>query len=407
MAPSVIQGEHTMHSLDPAPAAPVVVAPGDTPDTAPAHHLTIRFTGSGSEYFRIWIVNLLLTLLTVGLYYPYARVRRLRYFYGNTLIGGHALDFHARPASMLRGYLLVAMLLGLYHWAGSTSLMAGLVALLALAALWPALYRSAQRFRMANTSWRGLRFGFDGSTGGAYRAWLLIALAWCGSVSMGLISEHTEEASPAHELVGLIGLASLLISFALPYGLWQLKAYQHNHFLYAGETARFSLGASSIYGLIGKIVLIGIAGMVLIGVVVFLPIFGFDHFHFVPSPTAVLAGFLLLTIVGTPWLLISTIYTARLQNLCWSATRTHSLRFDSRLSVRALLWLNLKNWLAIVFTLGFYWPFAAIAITRLRLEAVTIETVPAFEALLAERSQIVDGASGDAMGDLLGIDAGL
>lgn len=394
-----------MHSLDPAPAAPAVVAPGDTPDTAPARHLALRFTGSGSEYFRIWIVNLLLTLLTVGIYYPYARVRRLRYFYGNTQIGGHALDFHARPASMLRGYLLVAVLLALYNLAGSTSLLAGLVALLALAALWPALFRSAQRFRLANTSWRGLRFGFDGSTGGAYRAWFWTALVWCGFLSVGLISQHAEKASSVDELIAVIGLGCLLTSFALPYGLWQLKAYQHDHFLYAGETSRFSLGASSIYGLIGKIMLIGIAGMVLIGGVFYLSRFGFDRFAH--SPTAELAGFLLLPILAALWLLISALYTARLQNLCWSATRTRSLRFDSRLSMRALLWLNVKNWLAIVLTLGFYWPFAAIATARLRLEAVSIETSPAFESLLAERSQIVDGASGDAMGDLLGIDAGL
>lgn len=63
-----------------------------------AHHVPIEFTGSGSEYFRIWIVNLLLTLVTLGIYYPWAKVRRLRYFYGNTLVAGHALwTFTASP----------------------------------------------------------------------------------------------------------------------------------------------------------------------------------------------------------------------------------------------------------------------------------------------------------------------
>jgi Bacterial protein of unknown function (DUF898) len=42
------------------------------------HRLDVRFTGSGSEYFRIWIVNLLLMLVTLSLYYPWAKVRRLR-----------------------------------------------------------------------------------------------------------------------------------------------------------------------------------------------------------------------------------------------------------------------------------------------------------------------------------------
>ena len=56
--------------------------------------LRLEFTGSGSEYFRIWIVNLLLTLVTLGLYYPWAKVRRLRYFYAVPQRPG---DAGARP----------------------------------------------------------------------------------------------------------------------------------------------------------------------------------------------------------------------------------------------------------------------------------------------------------------------
>src|SRR5262249_15612925 len=63
--------------------------------------LSMRFTGSGSEYFRIWIVNLLLTLVTLTLYYPWAKVRRLRYFYGNTVVDGQPLGFHANPKKVL------------------------------------------------------------------------------------------------------------------------------------------------------------------------------------------------------------------------------------------------------------------------------------------------------------------
>src|SRR5437763_13698019 len=87
------------------------VAPAGEPQT---HRLDIRFTGSGSEYFRIWIVNLLLTIVTLTLYYPWAKVRRLRYFYGNTLVDGQPLGFHAEPAKMLRGYLLVGAMVLLY-----------------------------------------------------------------------------------------------------------------------------------------------------------------------------------------------------------------------------------------------------------------------------------------------------
>ncbi|MFT6387486.1 MAG: hypothetical protein ACJAUP_000857 [Cellvibrionaceae bacterium] len=43
---------------------------------------TLRFEGKGFEYFKIWMVNILLTIVTLGLYYPWAKVRHLRYFYG-------------------------------------------------------------------------------------------------------------------------------------------------------------------------------------------------------------------------------------------------------------------------------------------------------------------------------------
>lgn len=42
------------------------------------------FTGTGSEYFRIWIVNLLLSIVTLGIYSAWAKVRRMKYFYRNT-----------------------------------------------------------------------------------------------------------------------------------------------------------------------------------------------------------------------------------------------------------------------------------------------------------------------------------
>ena len=121
----------------------------DTESTAPRERrLEIRFTGSGSEYFRIWSVNLLLTIVTLTLYYPWAKVRRLRYFYGNTLVDGQPLDFPGNPWIMLRGYLLVGAMLGLYSVAGRFSPTAGGVAFLLVAAMWPALLKASNQRRI-------------------------------------------------------------------------------------------------------------------------------------------------------------------------------------------------------------------------------------------------------------------
>ena len=55
---------------------------------APSPVQRFEFTGSGSEYFKIWIVNVLLTIVTLGIYSAWAKVRRLRYFYNNTRFAG-------------------------------------------------------------------------------------------------------------------------------------------------------------------------------------------------------------------------------------------------------------------------------------------------------------------------------
>lgn len=132
--------------------------------------IPLRFTGSGSEYFRIWIVNSLLLVLTLGLYMPWARVRKLRYVYGNTVVQGVPLDFHGDPRKMFRGHAYISVLFMAYLAATNASPVAGLIAALILAALWPWLIHLSLRFRLAHTSWRGLRFAFTGQTRDAYVA---------------------------------------------------------------------------------------------------------------------------------------------------------------------------------------------------------------------------------------------
>ena len=60
-----------------------------------------HFTGTGGEYFRIWIVNLILSILTLGIYSAWAKVRTNRYFYGNTQVGNTGFEYHAKPLAIL------------------------------------------------------------------------------------------------------------------------------------------------------------------------------------------------------------------------------------------------------------------------------------------------------------------
>ena len=69
--------------------------------------LPLTFTGRTGDFFGIWFVNITLTILTLGIYSAWAKVRTKRFFYGNTHVGGRAFDYHANPVAILIGRLIV------------------------------------------------------------------------------------------------------------------------------------------------------------------------------------------------------------------------------------------------------------------------------------------------------------
>jgi uncharacterized membrane protein YjgN (DUF898 family) len=376
--------------------------------TAPERH-PVRFTASGSEYFRIWIVNLLLTVVTLGLYLPWAKVRKLKYFYANTWVGGDALDFHGEPARMLRGTLIAGAFLIAYLVAGAFSGWAELLAAVAFVGLWPALFHASLRFRLANTSWRGLRFHFAGDRAGAYGAMLpplmlaILPLALAGLT----VDPGSREPSPLAS--GLIGFGMLAFAASFPFFLWKLRRYQHDHFTLGGLQTRLTARAGSVYGVFLR--MLGLGLLALIGMALVFGLFASPGLigRKAGASAAILTllglfaigGVLLFNILPQSYLQV------RLQNLFWSATGNPVLRFDSQMKLGPYIGLQLKNFLLIFLTLGLYWPFAVVHTRRARLEAVTLETRGSLDALTRTGGQENPAAVGDMAADLFGMDIGL
>ena len=131
---------------------------------APARsHLQFAFTGLAGDYFRIWIVNLLLTLVTVGLWSPWAKVRKRRYFYGHTWLADANFEYHGNPVAILRGRLIAAAAIGVYWIIENLVPIAGpwLLAVLLCGAPW--IIARSLAFNAANSSHRGIRFRFSGT----------------------------------------------------------------------------------------------------------------------------------------------------------------------------------------------------------------------------------------------------
>lgn len=385
-------------------------AAGETP-LALERPLAIRFTGSGSEYFRIWVVNLLLSIVTLSLYRPWAKVRRLRYFHANTLVDGHAFDFHGDPRKMLRGYLLVGLMLVAYSAAGHFSRVGALVALLIVAVLWPALLRASMQFRLANTSWRGLRFHFSGTLHGAYRAMLPMFIPALLSALLGLGLDDPQH--PPSWYLPAFGLTMLATLVVLPLVWWNFKRFQHDHFGLGQWRTRLTAGPGSVYGLglrlLGLSVACGAAVMIVLGIGGAVVGMMSRGSHWTQDRMllqgvifgGVLVFYFLALIVPVPYAV------SRSQNLVWGHTRSEQLWFLSKLPFEAMLKLTIKNWLLMVLTLGLYYPFAAVASYRLRVESITPQLAGDLDQLQAQAASRMSDASGDAAGDLFGIDIGL
>src|SRR5262249_47509629 len=142
------------------------------PQPAPRTY-EFEFRGDGGEYFGIWIVNLALTVVTLGIYSAWATVRTRRYFRGNTVLADHAFDYHASPVRILIGRAIAIGILVAYNISIAVSpytlVFWGPLALLLI----PWLIVSSLRFNARNTSYRNVRFNFTGTYGGAAKAYLL------------------------------------------------------------------------------------------------------------------------------------------------------------------------------------------------------------------------------------------
>ena len=127
---------------------------------APQEPVALRFTGQAGEYFRIWIVNLCLSVLTLGIYSAWAKVRRKRYFYGSTLLDVSAFEYTGNPVAILKGRLLVLAVFTIYSLAQNVLPLLSLAMLFGMFALMPWIVQRALQFNARNSLHRNVRFGF-------------------------------------------------------------------------------------------------------------------------------------------------------------------------------------------------------------------------------------------------------
>jgi uncharacterized membrane protein YjgN (DUF898 family) len=368
-----------------------------------ARALRFEFTGSGSEYFRIWIVNLLLTLLTLGIYSAWAKVRREKFFYQHTRLAGAGFDYHGRPAAILRGRILAFALIGVAYaeFFGPVVKFAAWAVLLLLL---PWLMQRSLRFRLANSSYRGLRFGFDGTARQAYRivgGFALLAVLLL-AIPVTFISNG------AGPVLALLVPAGALVIYPLLHASWRQYAIRHASFGNAPFSGTFERRpfVGIYFSALGLWLLIAVLAFVVVAVTGSLDALtgkragGPGVFSMIAAALGALAAY---SVAYAIWPYI----TARVQNLCWNLTRVGGHRIASQLDPLRFVGLQLKNLLLTVVTLGLYRPFAAVATAKMRLRALMLWSSGDIETIIAGVGAGQNQALGSEAVDLLGIDFSL
>lgn len=367
--PPIPPGTHgPHHAPDPVTGGAPLAEAGPAPiDDRPR---PFQFTGSGSEYFRIWIVNVTLSVVTLGIYSAWAKVRRLRYFYGHTAIDGGTFGYHASPIAILKGRLVA------YGVVFSLAMLSEVAPLVASALYFPLLMVApivivrAFRFRAANSSYRGIRFGYDGMEAEAYRVFLFLPL-----------------------------LLPFTIGLAYPYMVKRQREFFVNESRYGRSAFRLELPTARVYGIYVLAALVFFAAIVLAAVTA-----GGELRRDNPEMSATAA----VMIMALYAVFLSTAVGVRtaFENLVWNHTHLDAHRFESRLQTSTMLWLYASNLVAIVASAGLFVPWARVRLARYRASSLTL--VPGGPLVVQTALGGAEGAaSASELSEAMDLDFGL
>ena len=395
------------------------VARSDEDSRRKQESIAVNFSGRTGEYFSIWLVNTALTLASVGLYMPWARVRTRRYFLGQIRLQESGLDYQANPRAMFFGWVVIGLGFTLLSSFGdlltigltsviqrlvkgswivpllSAGVVGVVIVLIQLGALSWLLVQSL-RYNSSKTSFRNLRFGF-GSGEARFRLWkemvILLLLPFLVLISLGLLQ---------------------------PYAAWRWRRFLIHHRRFGTTPFTFTAKPSDFWRLHLRALPLLFPAIALIATLLFFVAVAIRTAitaintpevtapSLIPTVMILTVMAIAMALATIPLLLVWSCWLeSRAAILTWRCTHLGELRFACAWRARDLIGLRLINGMALVFSLGLAWPWVRIRETRYRLQRISISPATALDGFLAgeqERiSALAEGsfAMDDAMAGLV------
>ena len=307
----------------------------------------VEFGGQAGKFFGIWIVNILLSILTLGIYSAWAKVRTYRYFYGNTRIDGHSFDYLATPIQILKGRILAVVVFVIYSLVVELLPLVGLLFALCFLLAMPWIINQGLRFNMRMTRHRNVRFAFAGSYIDAFVNFVLLPIA-----------------------------SIFTLYLLLPYALKRMDQYLHENISYGDKAINVNLKGETYY--MAALITIGvaIAGLIIFGIFagiggVAMSVSDIDANNI--NISTIIFPLLIMALYIAFLTMISAVYQSIIRNHIFNSSEFDDVAsFKSDLKAVDYAVLLFTNALAIIFTLGMAYPWAKIRKARLLAKATEV-----------------------------------
>ncbi len=323
--------------------------------TQSGNTLSFTFSGNGMEYFKIWIVNVLLTILTLGIYSAWATVRNNRYFYSNLSLDGSNFRYLADPLVILRGRLIAVAVFLVFSALSAAEPAASMVMAVILLLVFPYFINQSLRFKHRMSAYKNIQFRFKGS----YFEAFMVMYVW-----------------------PILGILTLGILY--PMAILKGNEYVVKNSSYGTTDFDFSATFKD-YGIIfltllGAGLLLGLPLMWLMG--------SFPALNIVSYPLMAILyfGFILFFMVQT-------------NNLFYRSLSLTEHKFSAKITMPGLAKVILTNMVLTILTLGLYLPAAKVRMTKYICSCLEMNTNGSFDNFVADEKQSVS-ALGEELGQI-------
>ena len=366
-----------------------------------------EFTGKALEYFSIWIVNVALTILTLGIYSAWAKVRTNQYFYGSTLLDGASFRYLADPKQILKGRAIAFSVFMLYYFASMMSPIIAGGAMILVMLLVPGFIVMSMSFRLRNSAYRNVRFNFDKNFLRAYTVFLVPVIFMGAYIfivgQLGVEQSANADVEPEVPVLMLFLLAAIFLMF--PWWEYIITRFKVVHAKFGDADFSFSATNKNYYGMYLKMFVVIFAAILLIAfaVGVVIPMFASED---EPGIMAVIMPILMMLLILPAYLWMFAYIQTKRTNLLYSNLHIDGHKVKSELTTTYMMYLYFTNTLAMMFSLGLLMPWAKIRTAKYKASVTSIDVagnLGQFSASQAEHQS----ALGEEMGEMFDMDLGL